>query len=518
MIIIPDSVVEFYHGVPLDNTYEHTVLFSDVSAQNNYFHGNINILSKRINRNTYFRIERGVMRVEATAKELYNCNYLAFQNSSFAEKWFYAFVTNVEYVNNSTVDVSFELDVMQTYMFDYTPKESFVLREHVVDDTVGANLLSEPVEIGELTASSIVQSSHFGTSSLLLGHAFYESGQTTTGGIFHNLPTGLNYGVFPISTSTIGDLKNFLKAVNDVDKQSSVVSMTVVPSAFIGTGQDVVMLNDTISKPSSLHGYVPRNKKLLTYPYNALVVHAGAESKVYKFEQFINSCSFTLAGCYNGNPEISISPQGYQATPSAHTGISLIGCNIDQQIIMSNFPIVGWTYDTFRSWLAQKGPSMALSSLIGATTTIAGVGASMMMGNPLPAMMGALAGAGSISKNVMEYSTAEATQGTEVRGSSSGGVNTATGDYSVYYETLQMRPQYARIADDYLDKYGYNCKELKVPNRNSRPHWNYVKTAGFNCVGNVPQKYLKKICNIYDSGITFWKSPSEVGNYSLNNH
>ena len=118
----------------------------------------------------------------------------------------------------------------------------------------------------------------------------------------------------------------------------------------------------------------------------------------------------------------------------------------------------------------------------------------------------------------MEYSTAEATQGTEVRGSSSGGVNTATGDYAVYYETLQMRPQYARIADDYLDKYGYNCKELKVPNRNSRPHWNYVETAGFNCVGNVPQKYLKKICNIYDSGITFWKSPSEVGNYSLNNH
>jgi hypothetical protein len=317
----------------------------------------------------------------------------------------------------------------------------------------------------------------------------------------------------------MGQLKDWLKAINDVDKQSSVISMTIVPHAFIGDGSDIITKSETINKPSSLHGYVPRNKKLLTYPYNALVVHGGAESKVYKFEQFnSNSCNFTLAGCFNGNPEISITPKSYQATPSAHTGISVLGGNVDQQIIMSNFAIVGWTYDTFRSWLAQKGPSMALSSLIGATTTIAGVGASMMMGNPLPAMMGALAGAGSISKNVMEYSTAEATQGTEIRGSSSGGVNTATGDYAVYYETLQMRPQYARIADDYLDKYGYNCKELKVPNRNSRPHWNYVKTAGFNCVGNVPQKYLRKICNIYDNGITFWKSPSEVGNYSLNNH
>ena len=519
MIIVPDSVVEFYHGVPLDNTYEHTVLFSDVSAQNNYFHGNINILSKRVNRNTYFRVERGVMRVEATAKELYNCNYLAFQNSSFAEKWFYAFVTNVEYVNNSTVDVSFELDVMQTYMFDYIPKESFVLREHVVNDTVGANLLSEPVEIGELTASSIVQSPYFGRWDLLIGHAFYENKESKPGGIFHNMLTGLDYGVIPVSTTTIDELKTFLKTVNDADKQSSVVSMTIVPDAFIGDASDVVTKEDVIGKPTSLHGYVPRNKKLLTYPYNSLVVHAGAESKVYKFEQFnTNECDFTLAGCYNGNPEISITPKSYQTNPNAGSGISHHGYNVNHQVVLSNFPMVGWAYDTFRSWLAQKGPSMALSSLIGATTAIAGVGASMMMGNPLPAMMGALAGAGSISKNVMEYSTAEATQGTEVRGSSSGGVNTATGDYAVYYETLQMRPQYARIADDYLDKYGYNCKELKVPNRNSRPHWNYVKTAGFNCVGNVPQKYLKKICNIYDSGITFWKSPSEVGNYSLNNH
>ena len=28
---------------------------------------------------------------------------------------------------------------------------------------------------------------------------------------------------------------------------------------------------------------------------------------------------------------------------------------------------------------------------------------------------------------------------------------------------------------------------------------------------------VRKICSIYDSGITFWKNPSEVGNYSLDN-
>ena len=28
---------------------------------------------------------------------------------------------------------------------------------------------------------------------------------------------------------------------------------------------------------------------------------------------------------------------------------------------------------------------------------------------------------------------------------------------------------------------------------------------------------MKKICNIYDNGITFWKNGSEVGQYNLDN-
>lgn len=55
------------------------------------------------------------MRVEKKAEDLYDCNYLAFQNTSFGSKWFYAFITSVEYVNNITSEITFEIDVLQTY-------------------------------------------------------------------------------------------------------------------------------------------------------------------------------------------------------------------------------------------------------------------------------------------------------------------------------------------------------------------------------------------------------------------
>ena len=65
--------------------------------------------------------------------------------------------------------------------------------------------------------------------------------------------------------------------------------------------------------------------------------------------------------------------------------------------------------------------------------------------------------------------------------------------------------------------FGYATRRCKKPNRNSRPHWNYVKTVGATVTGSVPADDMKKICSIYDNGITFWKNGSEVGDYSLDN-
>ena len=97
---------------------------------------------------TYQRIDKTI-NVGINAESLYDCNYIMFQNTSFGNKWFYAFITGVEYKGNNCSTISYEMDVMQTWFFDYTIKPCFVEREHILVDEIGANLVEENLELGE---------------------------------------------------------------------------------------------------------------------------------------------------------------------------------------------------------------------------------------------------------------------------------------------------------------------------------------------------------------------------------
>lgn len=531
MLIIPDSTIKLYHNVPLDAKYNNTVLFGSVSAQNNYFHSSpSSILSFSVEGNSYARVERKKLRIQKPAKDCYNCNYLAFRNTSFGEKWFYAFVTSVEYVNPTTTEIEFELDVMQTFLFDVTLKESFVLREHAVNDTVGANLLSEPVEIGELTMASTSESSWF-TDYCIVASYQDPRGNSESGRVYHNVPSCSNYAFFDSTSNGIEELRIFLDMFKIADKLENVNSIFMVPKAFAGVPEYPYFLTpdkpasigalwvskiDSISKPNTLNGYAPRNKKLLTYPYRALRVDCGANQKVYKYEYFNDGtdyATFQLAGCYACNPEIAVIPKHYMSAPNTSNAL-----NYSEECTLTGFPEIPYANDAYRSWIANKATMVENSELIGLGTMLLGVGVGMATANPLMAVSAGMGGYSAISNGENQWNVAQSTLGTSVVGRASSSIDTAMLVKKPYYISLEMRADLAQRADDYLDRFGYNTQKLKIPNRSSRPHWNYVKTAGCNVVGNVPIDYLNKIISIYDRGITFWKSPSEVGNYSLNNH
>lgn len=94
--------------------------------------------------------QQGTIRLESTQGLLMQqATYMMFKNTNYENKWFYAFVTDVTWVNNVTWEVSFILDVMQTYYFDFTYSQCLIERQHVEDDSIGANLIEENLEIGE---------------------------------------------------------------------------------------------------------------------------------------------------------------------------------------------------------------------------------------------------------------------------------------------------------------------------------------------------------------------------------
>lgn len=174
MVIAPNTDIILLRNVPLDNTYTDTLYFSNATEQFNHFYNTSTYAKKVFGNNTYQRVNSGVMRIEVSADEIYNYNYLMFRNTNYGSKWFYAFITGVEYVNNAIAEIRYEIDVMQTYFFDYELEQCYVDRETSATDNVGENILDEPVELGPIKTYETNRSGLFEGWGVLISTAVDE--------------------------------------------------------------------------------------------------------------------------------------------------------------------------------------------------------------------------------------------------------------------------------------------------------------------------------------------------------
>ena len=129
---ITGTQVRLMSGVPFHVDYKHTRHFTNRSAQSSYF--DAMTTTYQSNQANFLRIEgRFRYRTNQNIEMLHNTNYIRFNNQTpggSTSKRFYGFVTHMEYVNSNVTDVYFEVDVIQTFMFDYTWRQSFIAREH----------------------------------------------------------------------------------------------------------------------------------------------------------------------------------------------------------------------------------------------------------------------------------------------------------------------------------------------------------------------------------------------------
>ena len=106
---------------------------------------------------SYQRVNKGTLRLQVTADDIYDYNYLMFRNASYGSKWFYAFINKVNYINDNTSEIEYELDVIQTWLFEAVLEPSYIDREHSATDVIGENLAPEPVKLGEYYCSNMVR-------------------------------------------------------------------------------------------------------------------------------------------------------------------------------------------------------------------------------------------------------------------------------------------------------------------------------------------------------------------------
>lgn len=121
--------IRFLSGVPFTNDYKHTRWFDKKSQQTAYFKKKKTI--HEMNEANFQRIEGfNFIKCDLPIDDLWHCDYVMFQNKKYNSKWFYGFVTKLEYKQRNNTQVYFELDVFQTWLFDIDFKPSFVNREH----------------------------------------------------------------------------------------------------------------------------------------------------------------------------------------------------------------------------------------------------------------------------------------------------------------------------------------------------------------------------------------------------
>lgn len=135
---------------PLVSDYKHQLTFSNLQSQLSYFNSKI---EKTFDNYTYIKHDN-MIKVGENIDNIINCNYLFYKNTGFTNKYYFCFVTNMEYINENCTAIYFTTDVFQTWQFDIKYHPCFVEREHVNDDTIGLHTVEENLNVGEVIEES----------------------------------------------------------------------------------------------------------------------------------------------------------------------------------------------------------------------------------------------------------------------------------------------------------------------------------------------------------------------------
>jgi hypothetical protein len=119
------ETITLISGFKYDSSYDYVKTFTTKAAQTAYFNS---LRKHRIDDTGYVRDGDGSVVVNMNKDTMVagGYDYLYWNNGN---KDYYAFITHKEYVNHENTRCHFELDIFQTFMFDFTLKKSFVERK-----------------------------------------------------------------------------------------------------------------------------------------------------------------------------------------------------------------------------------------------------------------------------------------------------------------------------------------------------------------------------------------------------
>ena len=477
---------------------------------------------------------RNTIRVPFSYAECIQSNYLAFQNKFFANKWFFAWIDSVNYINDGTCELTFTVDSWSTWFSYWTPEETFVIREHVNNDAIGANTIPENVDVGEVVEESKDEFISLTNCYFCILTTYDPASATDFEGVQKINGTLFGYEVC-LFDNDVASVENFLKATNKDGKIESVLALFMCPKSIFSSqnlhqitaeynnaqytyyrveivtssgADNIVELPMPINATRSFSNFTPKNNKVYCYPYNYLLVTNGVGNQnIYKYENFFlengeiaTNISFAIQLAFSIGVSGRIVPRGYKK----------VDYNLDEALPLAKYPACSWASDAFTNWLTDNAVNIATQVI---TTGVAGI-SSVATGN----VAGIVSTSGMVANLIGQFYQASLLPSI-TGGNNTGDVNFSANQNSVKFLHMRAKKEYLQIIDNYFTMYGYRVNRLKTPNITGRKNWNYIEITGASDIGfgTVPSIYMEEINNACRRGVTIWHNHATLGDYSQDN-
>lgn len=484
--------VTLFKNVGMTSDFKHCVYFPNESARTFYFNnlktsGNYLTLSN-VN---YERLTENTIRLNINntlLNSLFSFSYMIVDSV-------YYFITDLKYINDNCIEFIVEIDVFTTFL-NVTFEPCFVERQHSVTDNYGENLVNEP-NLCDMQYDVEVRDdkgvSDFGNERYLL---LAESDDSiAVGGVY-------SYIINKDDFIGYADMRNDYNSILDVYKgyfpthTDRVIGIYKIASDLIKLNPQTPELplkmfygQDLACREPLDHlggNYTPINKKCLQFPFQKVVIDNCRGSKMeLKFEDLTNN-------------ELSIST--YSDVPLHDTLYilpdTLISSDYVNPYITTNclleVPLV-------KTDLTDKKIYDTISKTISAT------GSAIATANPIPLLESTI-------NNGFNVYDSGLIQSANVN-------NDSIKNYAPYFTVKIMvcTRQIANLYDRYFTKYGYAQNKVINPNIHARPCYTYLKTRDCCIKATIPQRYIQKMQDICNSGVTFWMYDKNVLDYSQNN-
>lgn len=234
------STAVYLCNTPLKSDNKNQISFSNRTAQFNYFNS---LAIRRFSDFTYQRKDN-IIRVPINAEVLFNdgVNYVMYDNKNFSNRWIYAFIEKIEYINDNVSHIHIKTDVFQTWFLDCEIHPSFVMRETVKNDELFKHTLPENLPTGEqiTVATTTIADSLNSQSPDEFDNNYYCVVMTSepVKWISATIPAvdsfvgGVANPCYMYATS-LSDFYNFMDKITENGQVNAVVSCVAIPKFFV---------------------------------------------------------------------------------------------------------------------------------------------------------------------------------------------------------------------------------------------------------------------------------------------